>query len=99
MRDNDGRELDHKTLEIRSCARSTRLSKGPTRGVAAALGLHGHLYPGEIDRYAGRLDEAAVITDTAKMRQLTLKTCSARRLNGLVCADGCALGGTRTPAF
>ena len=32
------------------------------------LQRYGHLYPGEMDRYADRLDEAAVITDTAKMR-------------------------------
>jgi len=27
-----------------------------------------HLYPGEMDRYADRLDDAAGITDAAKMR-------------------------------
>jgi hypothetical protein len=30
--------------------------------------LYGHLYPGEIDRYADRLNEAAGMTDAAKMR-------------------------------
>jgi len=36
--------------------------------ITTTLDLYGHLYPGEMDRYADRLDEAAVITDTAKMR-------------------------------
>ena len=36
--------------------------------ITTTLDLYGHLYPGEMDRYADRLDEAAVTTDTAKMR-------------------------------
>jgi hypothetical protein len=36
--------------------------------ITTTLDLSGHLYPGEMDRYADRLDEAAVITGTAKMR-------------------------------
>jgi hypothetical protein len=32
------------------------------------LYLYGHLYPGEMDRYADRLDDAAGDADAAKMR-------------------------------
>lgn len=36
--------------------------------ITTTLDLYGHLYPGEMDRYAARLDEAAGMTDAAKMR-------------------------------
>jgi hypothetical protein len=35
---------------------------------ASPLDLYGHLYPGEMDRYADRLNEAAGMSDAAKMR-------------------------------
>jgi hypothetical protein len=36
--------------------------------ITTTLDLYGHLYPGEMDRYANRLNEAAGMTDAAKMR-------------------------------
>jgi integrase len=36
--------------------------------ITTTLDLYGHLYPGEMDRYADRLNEAAGMTDAAKMR-------------------------------
>ena len=36
--------------------------------ITTTLDLHGHLYPGEMDRYADRLDDAAANDDAAKMR-------------------------------
>ena len=36
--------------------------------ITTTLDLYGHLYPGEMDRYADRLDEAAPNDDAAKMR-------------------------------
>ena len=36
--------------------------------ITATLDLYGHLYPGEMDQYADRLNEAAGMSDTAKMR-------------------------------
>ena len=36
--------------------------------ITTTLDLYGHLYPGEMDRYADRLDEAATEADAAKMR-------------------------------
>lgn len=44
------------------------------------LGLYGHLYPGEMDRYADRLNEAAGMTDAAKMRQTAPAASSARKV-------------------
>jgi hypothetical protein len=35
------------------------------------LDLYGHLYPGEMDRYANRLDEAATKNDGPKCGQMT----------------------------
>ena len=34
----------------------------------SALDLYGHLYPGEMDRYADRLDQGAADADAARMR-------------------------------
>jgi integrase len=36
--------------------------------ITTTLDLYGHLYPGEMDRYAARLDDAAGEADAAKMR-------------------------------
>jgi integrase len=36
--------------------------------ISTTLDLYGHLYPGEMDRYADRLDGAAAMADAAKMR-------------------------------
>ena len=36
--------------------------------ITTTLDLYGHLYPGEMDRYVDRLDEAATNDDAAKMR-------------------------------
>ena len=36
--------------------------------ITTTLDLYGHLYPGEMDRYADRLDQAAPNGDAAKMR-------------------------------
>ena len=36
--------------------------------ITTTLDLYGHLYPGEMDRYADRLDNAAGEADKAKMR-------------------------------
>jgi integrase len=36
--------------------------------ITTTLDLYGHLYPGEMDRYADRLNEAVGMTDAAKMR-------------------------------
>ena len=36
--------------------------------ITTTLDLYGHLFPGEMDRYADRLDDAATATDAAKMR-------------------------------
>lgn len=34
--------------------------------ITTTLDLYGHLYPGEMDRYADRLNEAAGMSDAAK---------------------------------
>ena len=36
--------------------------------ITTTLDLYGHLYPGEMDRYAARLDDATGVADAAKMR-------------------------------
>jgi integrase len=36
--------------------------------ITTTLDLYGHLYPGEMDRYADRLDDAARADDAAKKR-------------------------------
>jgi hypothetical protein len=36
--------------------------------ITTTLDLYGHLYPGDMDRYAGRLDEAARAADPARIR-------------------------------
>ena len=37
--------------------------------ITTTLDLYGHLYPGEMDRYADRLDGAVAMADAAKCRQ------------------------------
>jgi hypothetical protein len=44
--------------------------------ITTTLDLHGHLYPGEMDRYTDRLEEAAGDADEAKcgpMKRMTLR--------------------------
>jgi hypothetical protein len=36
--------------------------------IATTLDLYGHLYPGDMDRYAERLDDAGGMADAARMR-------------------------------
>jgi integrase len=36
--------------------------------ISTTLDLYGHLYPGEMDRYADRLNEAAGMTENAARR-------------------------------
>ena len=36
--------------------------------ITTTLDLHGNLYPGDMDRYAERLDDAAGMGDAARMR-------------------------------
>jgi hypothetical protein len=36
--------------------------------ITTTLELYGHLYPGDMDRYAARLDEEAGMADAARMR-------------------------------
>ena len=36
--------------------------------ITTTLDLYGHLYPGDIDRYADRLDSAAGLADPAEIR-------------------------------
>ena len=42
--------------------------------ITTTLDLHGHMYPGEIDRYADRLDEIATDSEAAKCGQPTPMT-------------------------
>lgn len=39
--------------------------------ITTTLDLYGHLYPGEMDRYAARLDDAAGEADAPKCGQTT----------------------------
>jgi hypothetical protein len=36
--------------------------------ITTTLDLYGHLYPGDMDKYADRLDDAATHAGTAKIR-------------------------------
>ena len=38
--------------------------------ITTTLDLYGHLYPGEMDRYAARLDDETGMTDAAKCGQM-----------------------------
>ena len=69
--------------------------------ITTTLDLYGHLYPGEMDRYADRLDDAATASDAAKMRPDADEDEDQGGENDEDCASACddvsALGGTRTP--
>jgi hypothetical protein len=41
---------------------------GALASITTTLDLYGHLYPGDMNRYADRLDDAAGIADPAKIR-------------------------------
>jgi len=47
--------------------------------ITTTLDLYGHLYPGEMDRYADRLDEAATEGDAPKCGQTRTSTKPTRR--------------------
>ena len=65
--------------------------------ITTTLDLYGYLYPGDMDRYADRLDSAARTADPAKSGQTTeaIKRTLHRHRSDL--GVRCALGGTRTP--
>jgi|HubBroStandDraft_3_1064219.scaffolds.fasta_scaffold1847985_1 hypothetical protein len=52
--------------------------------ITITLELHGNLYPGEMDRYADRLGEAATNGDAAKMRPRHAAECRWRALTVIV---------------
>ncbi len=48
-----------------------RYHRRPTEGhvgITTTLDLYGHLYPGDMDKYADRLNDAATDAGTAKIR-------------------------------
>ena len=64
-------DLRHTAASLVSRRATRRRCSRRSRGTPASpptLDLYGHLYPGEMDRYASRLDDAAGIADAAKMR-------------------------------
>ncbi len=66
--------------------------------ITTTLDLYGHLYPGEMDRYADRLDEAASEADDGQKRPDDDD--DEQDDGGLACltwGNSGALGGTRTP--
>ena len=66
--------------------------------ITTTLDLYGHLYPGEMDRYADRLDEAARQGDAAKMRpDKGHRRNRSGEVRVLSWGNSGALGGTRTP--
>ena len=65
--------------------------------ITTTLDLYGHLYPGDMDRYAARLDDAAAMADAAKMRPDEEDGSGLRGAIVLTWGFGGALGGTRTP--
>jgi Phage integrase family len=48
--------------------------------ITTTLDLYGHLYPGEMDRYADRLNKAAGMTDAAKCGQTVPAMSSTRKV-------------------
>jgi Phage integrase family len=62
--------------------------------ITTTLDLYGHLYPGEMDRYADRLNAAVGMTDAARWHQ---RWDRPGIFNALNWEDVGALGGTRTP--
>ena len=70
--------------------------------ITTTLDLYGHLYPGEMDRYADRLDEAAGDaaerpTMRPKCGQMTMRMRTTQPSQGRDLRIRGALGGTRTP--
>ena len=66
--------------------------------ITTTLDLYGHLYRGDMDRYAERLDSAADDAGTARIRPDDPgRRSRSRRLSALTWEDLSALGGTRTP--
>ena len=65
--------------------------------MTTTLDLYGHLYPGDMGRYADRLEDAAEAADPAKIRQVSQTTTLAQRTQGGELGYVSALGGTRTP--
>ena len=61
--------------------------------------LYGHVYPGEMDRYAARLDHAAEMADAAKMRPDEEDDDPDSEEPTWRADVVSALGGTRTPTF
>ena len=65
--------------------------------ITTTLDLYGHLYPGDMDRYADRLDSAAKDAGTAKSGPDDDEGSGAAPSTMLTCRLVGALGGTRTP--
>jgi len=67
-------------------------------GITTTLDLHGHLYPGDMDKYADRLDDAATDAGKAKIRPRRRRRRPGEIMSGpSSCENMSALGGTRTP--
>jgi hypothetical protein len=77
-RDHDQGDPDDQHRHLRHTAASLMIQSGyPPKmlqeimghaSITTTLDLYGHLYPGEMDRYEDRLDDAATASDAAKMR-------------------------------
>ncbi len=65
--------------------------------ITTTLDLYGHLYPGDMDRYADRLGDAAELADPARIRPDDEDDDPAATGQYLTWGNGGALGGTRTP--
>ena len=77
-RDRSGLSTRFRIHDLRHTAASLMIQAGyPPKmlqeimghaSITTTLDLYGHLYPGEMDRYADRLDGAAAMANAAKMR-------------------------------
>jgi len=66
--------------------------------ITTTLDLYGHLYPGDMDKYADRLDDAAAdATGKAKTRPEDERRPGRIMTGPSTCGNCGALGGTRTP--
>ena len=65
--------------------------------ITTTLDLYGHLYPGEMDRYADRLDTRPRMADAARIRPDEPDEDRPGGGSVLTCGNSGALGGTRTP--
>ena len=66
--------------------------------ITTTLDLYGHLYPGDMDRYADQLDSAAAGAGKAKIRpDGTGRRSKRMRIRPVTWRLDGALGGTRTP--